>query len=357
MGAQDNGYYFFRYCMEHKKQAEKQANFYYVIDKKSPDYDNVRKYGRRVVPFLSIRHMVYMQAAEVLISTDSKPHAYAWRQKGSILYEQVMAKKSVFLQHGVTGFKNVNKLYTKKADRGSDLFIATSQQEKAIIHQKLKYPNKDIAVTGFARWDVLKDKSGDTREILVMPTWRNWLDSISDEEFCESNYFKHYEELLESERLKELLEQKDLYLTFYLHPIMRNYIHVFQRGSRRIRLIAFGEQPLNEIMMRSKLMITDYSSASWDMFYMKKPVIFYQFDAKDYLDIHGSYLDFEQELFGARAVQLDSLLDCITSAVDNDFKLDEQYHEKYERAFLYVDDHNSERILKAIQKMMRASDE
>jgi CDP-glycerol glycerophosphotransferase (TagB/SpsB family) len=110
-------------------------------------------------------------------------------------------------------------------------------------------------------------------------------------------------------------------------------------------------------MMRSKLMITDYSSASWDMFYMKKPVIFYQFDAKDYLDIHGSYLDFEQELFGARAVQLDSLLDCITSAVDNDFKLDEQYHEKYERAFLYVDDHNSERILKAIQKMMRASDE
>lgn len=357
MAAQDNGYYFFRYCMEHKKEAEKNAKFYYVIDKHSPDYHNVRRYGGRVVPFLSIQHMVYLQAAKLLISTDSKAHAYAWRQKGSILYESLLDKKNVFLQHGVIGLKNITKMYHKDSNAGCDLFIASSQKEKEIIHQQLKYPNKEIIITGLARWDVLTNKCTKHNEILVMPTWRSWLDSVSDEEFCKSTYFKHYEELLTAPVLMELLEKEDLYLTFYLHPIVRKYIHDFHVTNERIQLIPFGEKPLNEIIMRSKLMITDYSSASWDMFYLKKPVIFYQFDVEDYTDIHGSYMDFDKDLFGDRANDITELAFCIEKAVKQHYQLEDKYLNKWENAFAYVDGDNSKRILQKIQKWMLNSDE
>lgn len=348
MAAQDNGYYFFRYCVKHPRRMRQDVQFYYMIDKHSPDYRKVRKYGHRVVPFLSLKHMVYIQAAKVLISTDSKAHAYAWRQKGSILYDVIQEKKNVFLQHGVIGFKNITKMYGKKSGSGCNLFIASSEREKEIIHNELGYPEQSIKVTGLARWDALKNVESGRKEILIMPTWRSWLDSVSDEEFCKSSYFKHYEGLLTDEDLLRFIEQEDIYITFYLHPIMGEFIDDFHVFGDRISLISFGEQPLNEIIMRSKLMITDYSSAAWDMFYLKKPVIFYQFDAEDYETIHGSYLDFETELFGSRAKTLKELVFRIKQVVEQDFVIEEEYLEKWDSAFAYVDDKNSERIMNAV---------
>lgn len=348
MAAQDNGYYFFRYCVKHPRKMKQDVQFYYMIDKHSPDYKKVRKYGHRVVPFLSLKHMVYIQAAKVLISTDSKAHAYVWRQKGSILYDVIQEKKNVFLQHGVIGFKNITRMYGKQSSSGCNLFIASSEKEKEIIHKELGYPEKAIKVTGLARWDVLKNVPSERKEILIMPTWRSWLDSVSDEEFCKSSYFKHYEGLLTDEDLLRFIEQEDIYITFYLHPIMEEFIDDFRVCGDRISLISFGEQPLNEIIMRSKLMITDYSSAAWDMFYLKKPVIFYQFDAKDYEAIHGSYLDFETELFGRRAQTIQELVFRIKQVVEQNYEIEEEYLEKWDSAFAYVDDKNSERIMKAV---------
>ncbi len=351
IAAQDNGYYFFQYCMEHRKQVEKNAHFFYVIDKKEPDYKKVSKYKKRVINFLSLKHMIYLQAAKLLISTDSRAHAYVWRQKGSILYDVVMEKKNVFLQHGVIGLKNITKLYHRNSSAGCDLFIASSEKEKQIIHDKLKYPNKQIVITGLARWDVLTNKPYDKNEILVMPTWRSWLDSVSDAEFCRSKYFRHYEQLLTDSSLLRFLEQEDLYITFYLHPIIRKYIDDFRVDSDRVNLIAFGEIPLNEIIMRCRMMVTDYSSASWDMLYLKKPVIFYQFDVEDYKDIHGSYMNFDEDLFGDRASTVEQLIFYIKKTAGRDFAMDEQYVSKREKAFTYIDNDNSKRIWKAIMKM------
>ena len=34
--------------------------------------------------------------------------------------------------------------------------------------------------------------------------------------------------------------------------------------SPRVTCIPFGQQPLNELMMRCKLLVTDYSSVCWE---------------------------------------------------------------------------------------------
>ena len=91
------------------------------------------------------------------------------------------------------------------------------------------------------------------------------------------------------------------------------------------------------------MLITDYSSVCWDVYYQKKPVIFYQFDYEKYDMAHGSYIDMETELFGRRAVTGDELLEELEKCIESDFELNQKETEDHHHYFEYIDDKNSER--------------
>lgn len=348
--AQDNGYFFFKYCMENDVEKELGRRIYYIMDPKSPDWEKVAKYKNRVIPFMSIKHMVYLLASKLLISTDTIDHAYAWRPKDSILHQYLDSKKLVFLQHGVIALKQVHFLYSSDKRGRCSIFVTSNNMERDIIYDYFGYKMNQIAVTGLCRWDVLEDKSEGLREVLIMPTWRNWLDEVSDEMFKKSDYYHNYMSFLNSDWLKEYLEKYDLRLNFYLHPKFREYISNFKIEGNRLRLIPFGEEPLNELMMRCKLLVTDYSSVCWDVFYQGKPVIFYQFDAEQYDEAHGSYIDFEKDLFGDRAVKPEELMALLEEYAENDFALKEKYAKMRTKCYKYIDKNNSKRICEEIVK-------
>lgn len=349
--AQDNGYYFFKYCMENNMEKKMGRSIYYVIDKNSPEREKLAPFKKNVIDFMSVRHITYTLAARLLVSTDAKAHIYPWRRKGSMLIPFIKRRKLVFLQHGVTAMKRVDHFYGKGKAGASNMFVATSEFEKKIIMENFKYKDHEVAVTGFARWDVLKDKSMNSREILVVPTWRNWLEGTTDEIFRESDYYKNYMKLLQSEKLHQLLEKYDLSLNFYLHTKFKNYLKEFNLNAERIKLISFGEEPLNEMLMRCKMVVTDYSSVSWDAFYMKKPVVFYQFDYDDYMNMHGSYIDMETSLFGERTTDFEELFPWIEEYAKKDFAMHPWYEEKHDYYFKYSDNLNTQRICEQILKM------
>ena len=188
MMAQDNGYYFFKYCMDHEEEKRQNNHIYYVITKDAPDRKKLDAYQSHLVDFMSIRHMIYMIAAELLVSTDTRNHLYAMRQRGSILKRYLRKKPLVFLQHGVTALKKVDFFYGKGKSGSCNLFVVTSDFEKKIVEDYFGYAEDEIVNSGFARWDVLEDKSEGLREILIMPTWRAWLENVTLEEFKESDY-------------------------------------------------------------------------------------------------------------------------------------------------------------------------
>lgn len=94
--AQDNGYYFFKHCMENNEQAYLNKKILYIIDKKSPDYPKVAPYGRNIIPFMSLRHMYCLLAAELIISSDSKYHAYATQCRHSIFNRYIKKEEIRF---------------------------------------------------------------------------------------------------------------------------------------------------------------------------------------------------------------------------------------------------------------------
>ncbi len=346
--AQDNGFYFFKYCMEQVSEDERRR-IYYVIDKKAADYAYVKKYEPQVIDFLSLKHMIYLMSAELLVSSDTRAHAYAWHSPSSVYRNMLKRKKNVFLQHGVIAFKCCHQGLKKKSVNASDLFVVSSEVEKQIILDNFGYTGDEILVTGLARWDVLEDKSaGEPLQIVLMPTWRRWLEEVSEEEFVASDYYRHYMALLNSEELLNVLEKYGIQLNFYIHPKFREYIGAFQASGENIRLIPFGTEPLNELMMRCSMMITDYSSAVWDVFYQGKPVAFYLFDLEMYNEIEGSYIDMETEAFGDVAHTPKELAKLICTYAENGFAEKEQYRRMRKTQIAYIDDRNSARTYQEI---------
>lgn len=350
--AQDNSWYFFEYCMQHEKDSLPKKKVYYIMDPKSDDYARVLKYESRVLKFLSLKHMIFLFATELLISTDTKFHSYAWKVQNSIMINRIKKKKIVFLQHGVISLKKVHHVYKKGGNNTVDLFVTSSEVEKDIILNYFGYKDEEVVVTGLPRWDVLKDCSNElqTKEILLMPTWRNWLDDVEDDVFMASDYYKNYMEFLNSEKLSRLLESFDLKLNFYIHPKFREYMSTFVVNSDRIRLIPFGSEQLNILMMRCSILITDYSSVCWDVFYQGKPIIFYQFDLEEYNETQGSYIDMKKDLFGDRVESLDDLLVLMEQYAQNSFKEKLEYQCRKQDLYKYIDTNNSKRICEEIMK-------
>ena len=188
------------------------------------------------------------------------------------------------------------------------------------------------------------------KQIFLMPTWRGWLDEIPEEEFVQTEYYKNYTKVLNSERLQKILKDNNLILNFYIHPKFKQYVDSFNTSSEYIKIIGFGEQKVNELLMTSSLLITDYSSVAWEFYYLKKPVIFYQFDIDDYNRLTGSYVDMEKELFGDRVFNCEDLVNTIDEYVNNSFKEKEKFINTRDKYFKYIDNNNSKRVYDEILK-------
>ena len=348
--AQDNGYYFFKYCMENLPEEEKK-NIYYVIDKKAPDYEKVKKYGKHVIQFMSLRHCIYILAASLYVGSDARSHLYAWRSKTSLIRSKMIKRPIFFLQHGVTALKDVSKIFGAGGSSAMTHFTATSKFEQEIIVKYLHYKEEDAPIVGFTRWDVLEDTS-DTSDklILMMPTWRSWLEEVPDEEFLKSDYYKNYAHLLQDDRLTKLLEKYNTRLIFYIHPKFASYQKNFTQVGERIELVPFGSRPLNDIIKKCHMLITDYSSVCWDVYYQKKPVVFYQFDFEKYDIAHGSFIDMETELFGKRALDEDKLFEYVEECLADDFKLSDEQLAKHPYYFGYIDNDNSKRTYEYLRE-------
>lgn len=341
--AQDNGYYFFKYCMENLPESEKK-HIYYVIDKNAPDYEKIKQYDDHIVQFMSLKHCLYLLCANIYIGSDSKTHLFSWRCKTSLIRSRMEKVPIYFLQHGVTALKQVHPLFGRKGSSPMTYFTATSQFEQDIVVNYLGYNPAKVPIVGFTRWDVLEDTSVDTdRIILLMPTWRSWLEEVSDEDFLSSDYYKSYSSFLQSRRFQEMLEKYHTRLIFYIHPKFANYLKNFSNTGEHIELITFGQEPLNEIMKRCHMLITDYSSVCWDVYYLGKPVVFYQFDYEKYRDVHGSYVDMEHDLFGRRAVNETELLNHLEECMSTDFAELEKDKKARPYYFEYIDNDNSKR--------------
>lgn len=338
--AQDNGYYFYKYCIEHKK--EQDVEMYYILDQEHPDMDVLR--------FYSWKYMMYLQAADLLVSSESREQAVVWRNRNSFLRDMLAEKPLFFLQHGIIGLKCLPHFH-KNRECSCSYFITSSEYERKLVVDYLGYTKEETAVTGLARYDWLEDKSGNesVSYILVMPTWREWLDDISEDGFLESDFFRIYQTWISDIQLRTFLEKSDTVLRICMHPKAQRYISCFHTDCARVEFLSYEKIKLNEELMKAKLLLTDYSSVAWDMLYMNKPVVFFQFDEERYMYEQGAYIDFKTGLFGRQVKDTDTLTETLTFYEQRGYRPERKYEELKNRYFQYHDRNHCRRIYQVLK--------
>ena len=294
--ARDNGYWFFRWVRENRPKQK----IAYAINKKSPDYAKVKDLGK-IISYGSVLHWFWYIVADKNISSQKggKPNPAV-----CYLFEVVLKMRKnnrVFLQHGVTKDLAEWLFYSNTRLR---LFVTAAKPEQDYIVKNFGYPENHVQLLGFPRYDALHDVVIDNDMILVMPTWRNWLGRESHEnrnlEFSDTEYFKAWNSFLHSPVLAEILEKYDKKLLFYPHRNMQKFLDYFKSENPRIEIADWKNHDIQDVLKRASLLITDYSSVFFDFAYMRKPVIFYQFDEKEFREKQYAegYFDYHNTVLG-----------------------------------------------------------
>ena len=343
--ARDNAYWFFRYLRERQPQ----INACYVIDRSSPDYGKVAQLGR-AVKWRSLRHYLMYLTADMLISTHVQPVApdlmayYHLRQIG--IHPR---GKQIFLQHGI--IKDEMK-WMRYPSLRVDFFASGGKMEYDYLVSEFGFPEGVIQYTGLCRFDNLIRGNDPSNEILVMPTWRG-SGYPQGERFYETAFYQQFQSMLENPRLLSLLEERDLKLIFYPHIELQKELDKFRSPSERIVLASWRNYDVQTLLMRCSLLITDYSSVFFDVGYMEKPVIYYQFDVDDFLKYHyqRGYFSYEKHGFGPVVHTEEALVNAIYECAGNDFRMKKEYKDRLDAFYSVRDERNCERTYQVLCRM------
>jgi hypothetical protein len=310
-----------------------------------------------VLLLLNTDHLLSSQVDHYIVQPlDPKRHGHkSWR--------------FTFLQHGVTK-DDLSRWVNRKP---ISLFITASTDEQESIvgdHTPYIFTGKEVVLTGFPRHDRLLElarSSQDRSLLLVMPTWRRTLlgdlvNSAGGNErqqvqgFWESEYAVNWMSLLNSDRLKGIAEANDLEIVFMPHPNMQGYLDDSPLAEH-ITVCRYSDTDVQEVLARSALMVTDYSSLAFEMAYIERPVVYFQFDQAEFFAGGHAYRrgswSYEDDGFGPVTVDTQRALEAIEQAAGQGGAPDETYGPRMRDIFPHRDGQCSERVFQAVLDMDR----
>lgn len=173
------------------------------------------------------------------------------------------------------------------------VYLTQSSYEAAIFQKVFKNSLKKTEMTGLPRNDILVSLSQSNinvehllskmsietnREIvLYAPTFRDYDDS---------KYLKNKIELIEG-------LSKKYYVLYRGHHASKD-LDFFENIKTNNFLNVSNYPEVNDLLVISDALITDYSSICIDFSILDKPVYFFTYDLKEYSEKRGLYIDFEK---------------------------------------------------------------
>ncbi|MBR5321993.1 MAG: CDP-glycerol glycerophosphotransferase family protein [Clostridia bacterium] len=359
--ARDNGYHFFKYMRNNHPQIQT----FFVISKNAPDYSKVESFGN-IIETNSFQHVLLYLACRYSISSQAYgAYPFKMDMKQIKMSSRFCNKnqKVIFLQHGITKDSLSHSAFDE--DKCNiDYFVTSTEQEYQFIKERHGYNEKNIGCTGLCRFDNLfKAKGTEENIILIMPTWRTWLGSsdpnmvvteAEKQQFASSDFYNRYVKLLTDPTLKEILGKYDFKIVFYLHYQIQKYTELFvPLCDERVIIAGKKAYDVQDLLMKSKIMITDYSSVFFDFAYMKKPLIYYQFDENRFFSNHyqKGYFSYYDDGFGVVCHGHNEVVSELQGIFENGCQLTDKYLKRIEGCFKYTDAGNCQRTYEAILKL------
>lgn len=351
--ARDNGYWFFKYVREEHPEQE----CVYAISNKSPDIDKIKGLGEWV-EYGSLKHWIMYLASSKKISSQK-----AGNPNAAIFYflevYGLLKTKRIFLQHGVI-INDLKWLYydVTKMKR----FICGAYPEFEFVRDTFGYPEGNVVYTGLCRFDGLHDDvKPKSKMILIMPTWREW---IADEDerllqyegtanIAETNYFTKWIAFITDPEIERIAKKYACKFVFFPHRNMQKYMNYFPPSTDYLEVADASKYDVQELMKNTSMMITDYSSVFMDMLYMKKLVIFYQFDYDRFrIGQYGEgYFSYKNNSFATSYADKESVFCALEESIRKDFSVSEDFLNAHGKFFRLYDKDNCKRIYEVVANL------
>lgn len=352
--AKDNGEFIFRYLHECP-----QPNIlpYFAISKKSPDYKRMKRYGR-VIPMEGIRYQVAFLAADCVLSSlwgNVTEDPFGWHRD---LVKDLCHYRFIYLDHALT--KDDISHDVNKHMRNFAMWTTGAQKEtESIANYPYGYLPNVPQTTGLARYDAIYPAIDipPQKTILIAPTWRKGLAQSFDRNgmvqysaaFKGSDFFHFYNSLMNDERLLVVMRRKGYKGVLRLHPIISAQAMDFTCND--IFTIQPQSETYEEEFFENALLVTDYSSLAMDYAFVKRAVVYAQFDKDEFYQTHSyhkSYFDYEQDGFGPICYDYEDTVQAMINALEHDCRMESRYLKRRQGFFDHIDNKNCERICRAV---------
>jgi CDP-glycerol glycerophosphotransferase (TagB/SpsB family) len=359
--ADDNGEAFFRYVSQKK---DKHIQFYFAIKKKSPDFSRLKQYGK-VINFHGMRHLCFILLGGTTVSSH-RDYTYTnpFGKARYYIKDLLQNTKYVYLRHGV--IHNDLSGWLNRYNKNFDIFTTSTKPEyHSIFEYNYYYPENQVRLTGSPRHDLLENNS--KKYITIMPTWRKYLVSplnrdtgirTPNADFEKSEYFLFYNTLLNDENLIRCAQDFGYTLCFMLHPNMQSSANHFKKHDN---VFFFNiDKSYRKIFSESDLIVTDYSSVAFDFAYLRKPLIYCQFDREEFFKgdhvYTKGYFDYERDGFGEVEITLEGTIARITEYMKHNCELKDEYCKRIDSTFAFHDKENCKRVYDVICDLQNKKD-
>lgn len=350
-GKTDNAW--IQYCHDRSKMDG--VKRYYVNNGNalSSDINSISNEQGSIVEFGSKKHKVLFILADKILCSDISQKCYSpLGSRARSYYADYINHELIYLQHGVL-WAHLPWYYSK--DRVlCDREVVSTRFEEMNLTENYGFRKEDLIPCGMPRYDAVDLEARPENKILVCPSWRAYLigeltsegREPMDEVFLSSEFYRNLQNLLSSEKLSKVLDRYSYELHLKLHPLFSCYQKFFSFNNERIRFA-----PSDSDESSYSIIITDYSSYSFDFAYLKRALIYYIPDEDLFYGgiNHYNALDIElEDAFGPYVHTPEDVIREIEIIVKNGGVPDTEYLNRMESLFLHYDSSQSERLYNAL---------
>ncbi len=348
--AGDSGEVVFKYICEHTPNGVRPI---FTIGRAASDeVKNRLEAIGEVVYFEDTEFKYYFLLADKIVSSSAGEFTINAFEDDRQYFVDMYHFDFYFMNHGVNC--GDCSAWLNHYNKNIKIFFNTGVNERqAIIDGRYNMTADQCVITGLPRFDALYDDR--KKQLLVLPSWRKSIKGAYDDKtssvyydgFVNTDYYKFYNGLINDERLLAKMREKGYTGLFCLHPIFRKQAVDFQKND--VFAINEGFIDYNKVFAESSVMVTDYSTIAFDFAYLKKPIVYTQFDKEEFYETQTydkGFFEYERDGFGPVCYDLDSAVDALIKIIDKDCEND--YIDRVTNFFVNIDKNNSKRVIDAV---------
>ncbi|WP_330949196.1 CDP-glycerol glycerophosphotransferase family protein [Virgibacillus sp. MG-45] len=310
--------------------------------------DEHTKYVKRLSP----QYYYYLLRAGYWVNNQNFPTYIKKRAQTTYLqtWHGTPLKKMLFDIEEVHGRSDDYVQRVGEAVKNWDYLISPSNYATRAFRSAFKY-NGEILEVGYPRNDIfyrshketvyskVKEKlsiSSDKKIILYAPTFR-------DDQAKKKNKFS-FDLNMDLVKMKERLGD-DYVLLLRMHVVISSKIEIDETLEDFVYNVS-SYPDIQDLLVVTDILITDYSSVMFDFANTKKPIIFYTYDLDHYRDdVRGFYMDLEKEAPGPLVYDTNQIIENILHIEQMNQQYKAKYNDFYETYCSLEDGNASKRVV------------